>query len=723
MYILNDLKIQLNPETVLDAMDCKKDSPIYSEILDEFEEIRDEAFSLMHGVGIIGFGELSELTKTEKYPQGSRVLYAVLSVGDGIKQRSSRAFDEGDYVKGLMYDVIADCALFSLEVGLKSKIEEICNEHNIGISARLEAPHDISMEVQKEAWQTLDLKNTLGIDITSGYMLDPVKTSCQVFVITDDTRQRKIGHDCRNCSNVVCKFRNVPPSEITVLENNTETVFLLDDKESLMDGLIREGFYVSAVCGGKGRCGKCKVKVLQDNVPISAEDKTVFTEQEIADGWRLSCTLYPKYDIKIEFDLNDEQSFEVVTDYTSQTHSEDIKDGEYNIAIDIGTTTIAFQLLKNGEVCHTVTAINKQRKYGADVISRIKASTEGKSDELKASIETDLRNGITQLVNEYGVTADRIKEIVIAANTTMTHLLMGYDCTTLGQYPFTPVNIDYINDNAQSLIGTDAKLAILPGISTYVGGDIVSGLYECGFHKSDEVCILIDLGTNGEMAIGNRDKILVTSTAAGPAFEGGNIKWGMGSVDGAVCSVTIENVKAAVQTINNKPPVGICGTGVVEITAELLKEEIVDETGLLSEEYFNNGYPIAKTTDGQQIVFTQKDVREIQLAKAAIRAGVETLIHRYRVDKNEISRVYIAGGFGYRLDVQKAIVIGMIPSEFKNRIEAVGNSSLAGAVRCIKSKKSIEDLNSIVNISEEISLSTDGYFSDAYMEAMMFDGI
>ena len=213
-----------------------------------------------------------------------------------------------------------------------------------------------------------------------------------------------------------------------------------------------------------------------------------------------------------------------------------------------------------------------------------------------------------QLTEECGIELAEIQRIMISGNTTMGHLLMGYDCSGLGVFPFTPVNIDLIEGKASDILklqDTEAKVQLLPGISTYVGGDIVSGLFACDFDKNEEVCMLIDLGTNGEMAIGNKDRILVTSTAAGPAFEGGNITWGTGSIPGAICSAQIKDKKAEVRTIKDESPPGICGTGVVETAAELLKEELIDETGRLEDDYFDEGYPLAETADGTTIFFTQ----------------------------------------------------------------------------------------------------------------------
>ena len=266
-----------------------------------------------------------------------------------------------------------------------------------------------------------------------------------------------------------------------------------------------------------------------------------------------------------------------------------------------------------------------------------------------------------------------------------------------------------------------AEVTLLPGISTYVGADISAGLLSCGFDRLEEPCILIDLGTNGEMAMGNKDRILVTSTAAGPAFEGGNISCGMGSVPGAICKVRIQDNGAEVATIGDKPPVGLCGTGVIETVCELLEQELIDETGMLEEDYFDDGYELARTPEGEPIVFTQKDVREIQLAKSAVRAGVETLMRRYGVTPGEVCHVYLAGGFGYKIDLAKTIAIGMLPEEFAEKTAAVGNSSLGGAVEYLAGPEAGRRLTQIVERSTEIELSSDKDFNQFYTDYMFFE--
>ncbi len=314
--------------------------------------------------------------------------------------------------------------------------------------------------------------------------------------------------------------------------------------------------------------------------------------------------------------------------------------------------------------------------------------------------------------------------MVIGANTTMVHLLMGYSCETLGVFPFTPVNIDTIHTTYGELFeqaDRDFEVVIFPGISTYVGGDIVAGLYSLDFDKREKVSVLVDLGTNGEMAIGNKDRILTTSTAAGPAFEGGNITFGTGSVPGAICKVELKDGHAVTGTIQDGKPVGICGTGVIDMVYELVKAELVDETGLMEEDYFDDGFPLAVGSDGTEISFFQKDVREIQLAKSAVRAGLETLILNFGASYEDIEAIYIAGGFGYKMDIVKAVGIGLLPEECQDKIEAVGNSCLKGTRTYLLSSDCTERVQRILESSSEVQLSNDKHFNEFYMDYMYFE--
>ncbi len=539
---------------------------------------------------------------------------------------------------------------------------------------------------------------------------------------------------------------------ITVLRNGTEKTIQGMEGESLLSALLRNGIYISAACGGKGRCGKCGVRMVDGVTDAGEADRRFFGGQQLSQGIRLACSAYPTEDCRIEILGNDEAEFEVVTDYrgeASVTRGRKCSglEDRYDIAIDIGTTTLALSLVGciDGAVRHTVTSVNHQRAFGADVISRIQAANDGKLAEESRCIRMDLCADMLRLLAEAETDFSKIEKIAVTGNTTMEHLLMEFPCETLGVYPFDPVDISTIRTDFNTLFGaameeeTEAPsgrepnpgkkpakpgaipVTLMPGISTYVGADIVSGLLSCGFDRSDQVNILIDLGTNGEMAIGNREKILVTSTAAGPAFEGGNISCGMGSVQGAICGVDIDGTEVRVETIGGKEPLGLCGTGVIETACELLGEEWIDETGMLDEKYFDDGFMLARSPDGQDILFTQKDVREIQLAKSAVRAGLETLLLRYGVAYEDIGTLYLAGGFGYKMDLKKAVGIGLLPEELLDRTVAVGNSALEGCVEYLTDGTAAERIGKIIAVSEEIPLASDKDFNKFYTDFMFFE--
>jgi uncharacterized 2Fe-2S/4Fe-4S cluster protein (DUF4445 family) len=308
------------------------------------------------------------------------------------------------------------------------------------------------------------------------------------------------------------------------------------------------------------------------------------------------------------------------------------------------------------------------------------------------------------------------KKVIIAANTTMVHLLMEYSCAALGEYPFKTEHLGTIKTTFDNVTKSKCKsidTVIYGGISAFVGGDIVSGLYMCDFDRADKINMFIDLGTNGEMAIGNKEKIIVTSAAAGPAFEGGKISCGTGSVDGAICGIDLKT--GTVKTIGKKTPVGLCGTGIIELTAELAREKIIDETGLLSDEYFDGGY---KVTDN--IVFTQQDIRQVQMAKSAVRAGVEVLAKEYGASLSDIDTVYLAGGFGFGLSVEKAAVMGILPREFVGKTETLGNSSLGGCVKYCSADDADDRIEHIKSISDELSLGNADGFEEMYLKYMNF---
>ena len=741
-----DLKVTINMDEVMHRIDCHKDSDLYEEIVEEYREIEAEMYALCEPVFLLEYGEIGTELAVEGVPEGTPVLMALFSIGGGLSEYSTMAFAKGDYLKGMMADAIADTALFSLKKEIVPYLKEACGELQMGISRRLEPPQDIPIQAQRVIWEKTKAFERCGIGITSGYMLNPVKSHAEIYMLSGDKELFFHQHNCRNCDNYNCSGRCIP--DIPVKVHDGEKVFTIQvrDKQSILEALMEADHGFSAVCGGKGKCGKCKIKVLEGYLPASTSDKEYFSETQLQAGMRLSCKAFPTEPVSVEVNFKREADFQVLTEYAAgslagasqnrlqdnaQKPDETVRDSaaideKYGMAIDIGTTTIAVQLLSltTGACISTYTTVNHQRSFGADVISRIKASTEGKKKELQLSVQQDLIQGIHYVVEQAGVIAEQVQEIIIAGNTTMIHLLMGYDCKSLGEYPFTPVNIEPIESNYREIFEDDflsARVRIVPGISTFVGGDITAGLYSCSMDEQDTYSLLIDLGTNGEMALGNKDKMIVTSTAAGPAFEGGNITWGVGSLEGAIAGVKIEDGKAQVRTIGDKAPIGICGTGVIETVAELIRAELVDETGCLDDDYFDDGFPLAVTENGEEIVFTQQDVREIQLAKAAVRAGIETLFLRYGIEKEQVAHVYLAGGFGFKLDCRKAIEIGMIPAEFADKVEAVGNSSLGGAIKSLLNQNGWQRMAAIGRKSQEINLSADKDFNQFYMDCMYLE--
>lgn len=496
--------------------------------------------------------------------------------------------------------------------------------------------------------------------------------------------------------------------------------------QSVLDALKDNEIYVPAYCGGRGVCGKCGIQLLKGSLPPVREDRQCFDDGQIKDGFRLSCKAYPEEDIEIALLSQKEDNFEILSGGKTCRTLDLEKAEDFGIAVDIGTTTIAMELIERASGCAAASfsCINRQRAYGADVISRIQASNNGEGEALRKSIVRDLSDGFAELLRSSKISPSAVKYITVSANTTMCHLLLGYSCETLGVFPFTPVNIKTTVLPYKTVFDSElleAEVIVLPGISTYVGADIASGLLALGFDRMEKPSVLIDLGTNGEMAVGCSDRLICTSTAAGPAFEGGNISCGIGSVAGAVCAVQISGDAVYYETIGSREPVGICGTGVLDITAELLKHDLIDETGLLDAPYFEGGLKIADGADGRPITFTQKDIREIQLAKAAVRAGLEVLLKRFGISCEDVDKVYLAGGFGFRLDIDKAVSIGLLPEAFKGKIRVAGNTSLKGAAICAQDREAVKTMEEIIGHCEEISLGSDAQFNEAYMDAMFFE--
>lgn len=397
----------------------------------------------------------------------------------------------------------------------------------------------------------------------------------------------------------------------------------------------------------------------------------------------------------------------------------------YGIAIDIGTTTLVISLVNlfNGEIVKSHSTLNSQRQYGEDIITRIKYASEGNSDKLRTAIQKDILTSLNKIFNLTGVSLANVFSMVITGNTTMQSFLLGLDCKSLGIYPFKAVTTSQHKFKFQEIFNDDfldCEVIILPGVSAYVGADIVAGMLYCNFDQIEDLVMLIDLGTNGEIVIGDKEKILCLATAAGPAFEGGNITNGIGSIEGAIYKVELINNEVKYNTLGNSAPLGICGSGVIDIVSMGLKNKLINKKGDFSQEIGQGFLEIARDSKGEVIIFTQKDVRELQLAKAALRSGIEILIKRLNVSYDQIKTVYIAGGFGTNINIESAIKIGLFPEEFKEKIKIMGNTSLGGAINYLTNKKSGQKLDTILKKSTYIDAALDEEFNDFFVENILF---
>lgn len=393
----------------------------------------------------------------------------------------------------------------------------------------------------------------------------------------------------------------------------------------------------------------------------------------------------------------------------------------YGIAIDIGTTTIVFTLINliTGHAIESYSMLNSQKRFGADVISRIKCSNEGNFNALNKTIKEDLLEGISYFCNIKKIKREQIYEVVIGANSTMAYLFLGINPKALAEAPFNLVSKTMIKERFFDIFSNDmldCNVEIFPSISAYVGGDILAGLMNCEFYNKDKVCMLIDIGTNGEMAIGNKDKIICLATAAGPAFEGANIQCGIGNINGAINSVVFKNGKFEYGTIGDVSPEGICGSGVIDLTACCVKESLIDENGTMDNDYIE----VCKKDNNETIIFTQKDIREIQLAKSAIRSGIEILIKSFKCSYEDIDKVFLAGGFGYHMNIENACTIGLIPQKLKDKVEVVGNTSLGGSVDYLVDKDSSDKIKMLLNNAVNTDISSDAEFNDIFINNMLF---
>ena len=587
--------------------------------------------------------------------------------------------------------------------------------------------------------------------------------------------------------------------------------------KSVLDAAYEAGILIDAPCGGRGLCGKCKVRIVDEFLPVSPAEEKLLTPEEIANGIRLACQFIPQNNLVVELlepvleaiqktelerlviklrgkcpiskyflslpppSLSDQRSDEerilsalpqaskltptvrrelprilreadfkitavVLGDEVIAVEKGNTEDEIYGIAIDIGTTTLAGYLvhLPTGRKMASDSRLNPQVAYGADVISRIRYTIDREDglNEMRNTVIEGVNNLLEDICTYTGVCQDRIYQATIVGNTCMTHFLLGVDARNLAFTPYVPAFTRMVKTRAKTIqlnISPEGWVYVLPNIAGFVGADTVGVILATKLYRRKGNYIAIDIGTNGEMALGTEDGIMVCSTAAGPAFEGAHIRFGMHATKGAINRVYIsDDVKLS--TIGGGTPKGICGSGLLDAVAEMYKVGILDYTGrMLSYEEASHLPPSLRerltTIDGERcfilvrgreneinrdIFITQKDVRELQLAKGAIRAGIEILLNKKGLSVDDLDGIFLAGAFGNYIRRESALRIGLLPPLPIDKIYPVGNAAGRGAMMALISPRMLKRAEEIARNCHYIELSALPEFTNYFMDAMYF---
>lgn len=580
---------------------------------------------------------------------------------------------------------------------------------------------------------------------------------------------------------------------------------------SLMDIMLDAGLFIDNACGGKGLCGKCRVRITGgDAGDVSETERGILREEEIEQGIRLACLVYPSSDIEIEllqkekkhdvlasgympdfeFDLDiikmpvtihkptleDQTPFEdqileetgasgfayealcghdmMPGGYTAVIHGNkvialdpgDTSAALYGVAIDIGTTTVVCSLIdmNTGEELGHASEINAQKFFGLDVLTRITYEIEHPQDgreKLQKAIVGSINKMVASVCSRQGISTDQIYEFSVGANCTMMHMLMGVDARPIGKAPFAPVFARAKDVRADSIGlkgATGARLYCLPSVSAYIGADIVAGAYVCDLKSEPGNVIFIDIGTNGEIVLASHGRLMSCSCAAGPALEGMNISSGMRAAEGAIEDITIGEDGIGLKIIGDCEPSGICGSGILTVTKELLRTGIVRKTGAFvkadkfdSSDYRSKyisvdeeGKRSFRMTEGSEnsepLYITQGDIRQVQLAKGAILSGFMALMKRAGIGMEDLDKVLIAGQFGAHLPAQSITGTGILPFEVEDRISYVGNTSKTGAYMALMSGKVKREMEELAHEMDYLELGATDNYERLLSECLIF---
>ncbi len=485
---------------------------------------------------------------------------------------------------------------------------------------------------------------------------------------------------------------------LTLVDGENRISFEFHGRPILRDVLAEQGYAVFSPCGGNGSCGKCRVKVFG---AVSEPN-----EKEKALCCRLACQTVLLGDATVEISCFSEKLEHIEADISRER----IKNADwekYAAAIDIGTTTVVLKLFDaSGKCIGNASDVNPQRLVASDVIGRIAAALRGKGELLQKQISECICELLARACKQANISADGVEKFVITGNTAMMYLLTNRDPESISKYPF----------EADALFGiwVNKNTYLAPCMNAFIGGDVTCAVLASGMCESEKTALLCDIGTNGEIALWKNGKLFVTSAAAGPAFEGAEISCGCGNILGAVDKVTVEEDRIYAHTIGDKSAVGICGTGLIDAIDAFLKLGFIDKTG----------YALKKlelTANGGSVTLTQDDIRAVQLAKAAIYAGINTLLERTETNIEDIKSFYIAGGFGNHISMSCASRIGLIPKSLSDIAKPIGNAALAGACDMLFDRERIEFAKHIAGNSEHIELGGSEDFYKKFIEAIDFE--
>jgi len=526
---------------------------------------------------------------------------------------------------------------------------------------------------------------------------------------------------------------------------------------------------IESPCNAAITCGKCKVKLDNNSIKnvISTGEHHLSKEEEKA-GFVLSCATKVIGDILVYVTvleqndslkiLNHGKSFDIQINpcikkkyfdnegitrvYAGEqiigieaSNTENVK---FGVVVDIGTTTMVASLidLNNGVEVSSTSSLNPQAIHAQDVLSRIKfASEESGLKTMYGGVICEINKMINETSKNAGVGSDNIYEVIFSGNTCMLHLATNINPSSLGRYPYTPqiYGGNHIEAFQHGFYISPFGLIYLPPIiSAYVGADITSGILAAKLNEKDGVTLFVDIGTNGEMVLSLDGELSAASTAAGPAFEGMNITHGMRASSGAIEYFNIEDDgNITVKTIGNEKAIGICGSGLLDIVGELVANGIIKKNGkfvdtekeevnpLLKEKLIKHeGKTVFKITD--KVYLSQKDIRQVQLAKGAVRAGIEFLLRSRDITADKVDKVLIAGSFGYHLRAKSLINIGLLPLEFEDRIDFIGNTSKSGGQIFLLNKSYRQDMERVVKKVDIVELSNYEDFDKVFVQCLSF---